>query len=84
MWTDLPRERVNWHSKSDRSIDGKRKNLLKTIDKAIDKIEKANGFDGDDYKNQVLKHMRLNKSLLNHDYAAIVGASALVFKEMEK
>ena len=60
------------HSKSDRSIDGKRKNLLKTIDRAIEKIEKAEGYDGDDYKNQVLTHMRLNKSLLNHDYAAIV------------
>ncbi|WCO02995.1 LIC11966 family surface protein [Psychroserpens ponticola] len=60
------------HSNSDRSIEGKRKNLLKTIDKAIAKIEKADGFDGDEYKNQVLKHMQLNKSLLNHDYAAIV------------
>ncbi|MCB0383257.1 MAG: hypothetical protein KDD05_08155 [Psychroserpens sp.] len=60
------------HSKSDRSIEGKRKNLLKTIEQAISKIEKAQGFDGDDYKNQVLKHMRLNKSLLNHDYAEIV------------
>ncbi|WP_431136655.1 LIC11966 family surface protein [Psychroserpens mesophilus] len=65
------------HSKSDRSIDGKRKNLLKTIDKAISKIEKANGFDGDDYKNQVLKHMRLNKSLLNHEYAEIVDMKAV-------
>lgn len=60
------------HSKSDRSIDGKRKNLLKTVDRAIDKIEKANGFDGDDYKNKVLKHMTFNKNLLNHDYAKII------------
>ncbi len=56
------------HSKSDRSIDSERKNLLKTIDKALAKIEKAEGFDGDEYKNQVLKHMQLNKSLLHHDY----------------
>jgi len=65
------------HSKSDRSIGAKRKNLLKTIDKAIEKIEKADGFDGDEYKNQVLKHMRLNKSLLNHDYAEIVDMKAV-------
>ena len=65
------------HSKSDRSIIGKRKNLLKTIDKAISKIEKAEGFDGDAYKNQVLKHMRLNKNLLNHDYAEIVDMKAV-------
>ncbi|WP_299334353.1 hypothetical protein [uncultured Psychroserpens sp.] len=60
------------HSKSDRSIDGKRKNLLKTVDRAIAKIQKANGFDGDDYKNKVLKHMTFNKNLLNHDYAKII------------
>nr|WP_321233072.1 hypothetical protein [uncultured Psychroserpens sp.] len=60
------------HSKSDRSIDGKRKNLLKTVDKAIAKIKKANGFDGDDYKNKVLKHMTFNKNLLNQDYAKII------------
>ena len=65
------------HSKSDRSIDSKRKNLLKTIDKAIAKIEKADGYDGEDYKKEVLKHMRLNKSLLNHDYAEIVDMKAV-------
>lgn len=65
------------HSKNDRSIIGKRKNLLKTIDKALLKIEKAEGFDGDDYKNQVLKHMQLNKSLLNQDYAKIIDMKAV-------
>ncbi|WP_323789686.1 LIC11966 family surface protein [Psychroserpens sp.] len=65
------------HSNSDRSIEGKRKNLLKTLDKALAKIEKADGFNGDEYKNQVLKHMRLNKSLLNHDYAEIVDMKAV-------
>lgn len=60
------------HSKSDRSIEGKRKNLLKTIDDAILKIESAEGFDGNDYKDQVLKHMQLNRNLLNQDYAEIV------------
>ena len=51
------------HSKSDRSIDGKRKKLLKTIDQAIAKIKKANGFGDDDYKSKVLRHMTFNKNL---------------------
>ncbi|WP_040278037.1 LIC11966 family surface protein [Psychroserpens damuponensis] len=60
------------HSKSARSIDGKRKKLLKTIDQAIAKISKADGFEDDDYKNKVLKHMTFNKDLLNQDYAKII------------
>lgn len=71
------------HSKNDRSIIGKRKNLLKTIDKAILKIEKAEGFDGNDYKNQVLKHMQLNKSLLNQDYAEIIDMKAVAEKSYD-
>jgi hypothetical protein len=71
------------HSKSDRSIDGKRKNLLKTVDRAIDKIEKANGFDGDDYKNKVLKHMTFNKNLLNHDYAKIIDMKEVAEKSYD-
>lgn len=60
------------HSKSDRSIDGKRKKLLKTIDEAIVKITKADGFGDDGYKAKVLRHMTFNKDLLNHDYAKII------------
>lgn len=65
------------HSKSDRSIDGKRKNLIKTIDKAIAKVQGADGYDGDEYKNQVLRHMKFNKSLLNQDYAEIIDMKAV-------
>ncbi|MBO6607080.1 LIC11966 family surface protein [Psychroserpens sp.] len=65
------------HSKSDRSIEGKRRNLLKTIDKAIAKIEKANGYDGDEYKNKVLKVLNINKNLLNQDYAEIIDMKAV-------
>ncbi|MCK8479420.1 LIC11966 family surface protein [Psychroserpens algicola] len=65
------------HSKSDRSIEGKRKNLLKTVDRAIEKIKKADGFEGDDYKNKVLKHMTFNKDLLNQDYAKIIDMKAV-------
>ena len=65
------------HSKSDRSIDGKRKNLLKSVDRAILKIKKANGFDGDDYKNKILEHLTFNKNLLNQDYAKIIDMKAV-------
>lgn len=60
------------HSKSDRAIDGKRTVLLKSVERAISKIEKADGYDGDDFKNQVLKYMRLSESMLNQDYANII------------
>ena len=60
------------HSKNDRTINAKRNVLLKTVEKAIAKIENADGFDGEDYKNQVLTYMRLNESLLNQDYAKII------------
>jgi len=65
------------HSKSDRSIDGKRKNLLKSVDRAIAKIQKANGFEGDDYKSKILKHLTFNKDLLNYDYAKIIDMKAV-------
>ncbi len=60
------------HSKKDRTIRGKRNILIKTIERAIVKIKRANGYDGDDYKNKVLSHMTFNKDLLNHDYAKII------------
>ncbi|MCB0431568.1 MAG: hypothetical protein KDD18_00485, partial [Mangrovimonas sp.] len=60
------------HSKSDRTILKRRESMIKTLEKAIANIQKADGYDGDDYKNQVLEYMRLNESLLKHDYAKIV------------
>ncbi|PWH82291.1 hypothetical protein DIS18_08515 [Algibacter marinivivus] len=60
------------HSKKDRTIRGKRSVLIKTVQRAILKIQKANGFDGDDYKNKVLKQLDFNLNLLNHDYAKII------------
>lgn len=60
------------HSKNDRTINAKRNVLLKTVEKAIAKIENADGYDGENYKNQVLTYMRLNESLLNQDYAKII------------
>lgn len=65
------------HSKSDRSINGKRKALLKSVDKAIAKITKANGFGDEDFKSQVLRHLTFNKDLLNQDYAKIIDMKAV-------
>lgn len=60
------------HSKRDKTIRGKRNVLIKTMERSIGKIQKANGFDGDDYKNKVLKQLNFNLDLLNHDYAKII------------
>lgn len=60
------------HGRSDRNIGRRRKNLLKTIDEAIIKIKKADGFGSSDYKSKVLRHMQFNKNLLNQDYAKIL------------
>lgn len=65
------------HSKNDRNINSKRKALIKTTEQAIEKIEKADGYDGNEYKNQVLKHMRLNESLLKNEYADIVDMKSV-------
>ncbi len=65
------------HSKSDRSIASKRASLLKSMQRGISKIEKAEGFGGDDYKNKVLSHMRLNENLLKQDYAKIIDMKAV-------
>lgn len=65
------------HSKSDKNITKKREVLIKTVERTIAKIEKAQGFDGDDYKNNVLKHMRLNESLLKKEYADIIDMKAV-------
>lgn len=65
------------HSKSDRTINSKRKVLVKSVERAILKISKAQGFDGDEYKNQVLDYLNFNKDLLNEDYAKIIDMKAV-------
>lgn len=60
------------HSKNDRTIAGRRNSLIKSVERAILKIEKAKGFDGDEFKKQVLHNLDLNKSLLQQDYAKII------------
>ncbi|MDO6597980.1 hypothetical protein Q4512_13730 [Oceanihabitans sp. 2_MG-2023] len=65
------------HSKNDKNIASKRKVLLKSVEKAFLKVQKAEGYDGDEYKNQVLKHLTFNKNILNNDYAEILDMKAI-------
>ncbi len=65
------------HSKSDKNVTNKRKVLIKSIERAILKIERAKGFDGDRYKNQVLDYLNFNRDLLNEDYAKILDMKAV-------
>ncbi|MAP55993.1 hypothetical protein [Altibacter sp.] len=65
------------HSKNERSVDGSRNSLIKSIERAISKIERAEGFDGDTYKNQVLENLRLNESLMKQDYEKIIDMKAV-------
>ena len=60
------------HSKRDGAINSRRKKLIATVAKAISKIEKAEGYNGETYKNQILSYMRLNESLLKEDYAKVI------------
>lgn len=60
------------HSKRGGAINSRRKKLITTVTKAISKIEKAEGYNGDTYKNQILSYMRLNESLLKEDYAKVI------------
>tara|TARA_R110002111_G_scaffold252195_1_gene316905 strand:+ start:12049 stop:13110 length:1062 start_codon:yes stop_codon:yes gene_type:complete len=65
------------HSKSYRNVQNKRKSLLKTLDKAISKIRNAPGYDGNEFKNQLLKRLHFNKNLLNDEYAKIIDMKAV-------
>ncbi|WP_046757993.1 LIC11966 family surface protein [Kordia jejudonensis] len=61
------------HSKSPRKVEGDRKRLLKSIERAMIKIKKATPYEGEDtYKTRVLEYMDLYSSLLKNDYAKIV------------
>lgn len=61
------------HSKSPRKIEGDRKRLLKSLERAMIKIKKAKVYNGEDaYKQLVLEYMDLYSSLLKNDYAKIV------------
>jgi len=65
------------HSKRDRTIASKRNALIKSIERAITKINKAQAFEGDKFKENVLKNLELNKNLLQQDYAKVIDMKAV-------
>lgn len=60
------------HSKNDRNIERKRRQIIKAFDKGIQDIKKAKSFEGEEFKAKVLESFELNKNLLNQDYAKVV------------
>lgn len=66
------------HSKNDRTIEKKRDILIRSIDRAIMKITKAQGFEGEtEYKEKVLQNLQINKSLLLDEYSEIIDMQAV-------
>ncbi len=60
------------HSKRDSKISKRREQLIDQITTSKKNITKANGFDGNDFKNNVLELIRVNESILKQDYAQII------------
>ncbi len=65
------------HSRSDRAIENKKEQLIKEIEESIEKIQKSPGFEGDEFKNQVLTSLEFNKNMLNNDYEKIIDMKAV-------
>ena len=65
------------HSKRDRTIASKRSSLIKSIERAITKISKAQAYEGDAFKQNVLNNLELNKNLLQQDYAKVIDMKAV-------
>tara|TARA_R110002012_G_scaffold32696_4_gene96261 strand:- start:28 stop:1062 length:1035 start_codon:yes stop_codon:yes gene_type:complete len=65
------------HSKKDNKINKLREQLLKQVAESKKNISKANGFDGNDFKNEVLKLVNINESMLKQDYAQIIDMKAV-------
>ncbi|MEZ4857745.1 MAG: hypothetical protein R2781_02945 [Flavobacteriaceae bacterium] len=60
------------HSKSDRTIENKRNTVIKSLQRAIAKIEKAESFNNDYFKEKVLDNLKLNESLMKNEYEKII------------
>ncbi len=76
--------RNNWkytraiaHSRSDRAIENKRNSLVKSIERAQEKIGNATAFEGDEFKQNVLDNLELSKNLLTEDYAKVIDMKAV-------
>jgi len=71
------------HDKSDRNVERKRKNLIKSVEQSIEKIEDAGTFDGEEYKKEVLHNLVLYKNLLRQDYEKIIDMKAVAEKSYD-
>ncbi|MES2288075.1 MAG: hypothetical protein V4547_20480 [Bacteroidota bacterium] len=61
------------HGKKARTVENKRKELVSQITKSITKIKNMPGFeDNTSYRDSVVSYLKLNKLVLNEDYAKIV------------
>lgn len=60
------------HAKSDRTVSARRKQLVKSVDKAIDKITKAEAYANSPFKGQVLEMLELKKNILTDDIAKVI------------
>ena len=61
------------HGKRARAIENKRKDLVAQITKSMAKIKSLPGYEGNTaYRDSVVSYLRLNKLVLNDDYAKIV------------
>lgn len=65
------------HSRSDRAVENNREKLVETIEDAMKKISSKPGYEGDDFKKQVLTMLEFNKNLLNDDYEKIIDMKAV-------
>jgi hypothetical protein len=61
------------HGKSARTVENKRKEIVTQLTKSIAKISHLQDFKGDaSYRDSVVSYLKLNKLVLNEDYAKIV------------
>ena len=66
------------HGKSARKVDKKRKEVLKTLEKAKSSIKKIKGYNGDNaLRDSVISYLSISYDVLNHDYAKIVDMEAI-------
>lgn len=66
------------HSKSAKKIEKRRQELLRTIKEAQKRVYKMPAYEGDvEFKNFVGKHLDINYSIVNDDYAKIVDMEAV-------
>lgn len=61
------------HGKSARTVENKRKEIVNQLTRSISKIERLPDFQGDaSYRDSVVSYLKLNKLVMNEDYAKIV------------